>query len=147
MTVTFSRLALAITLVAVTCTLYFVFRFVGIPAWMSLTLVVSLALSIASFAQAATFAGLSQTRWHRSPSMRRFWFDFAWSILVAVPAALTLRARFLYLMYGPSAVFKVQSWLGWLGSGGSIETLLVMFVFMMGIASLACLFINRFFDE
>ena len=139
-----SKLAIAITPMVAATALYFVLKGIGMPDWMLLALSVSTALIIASLSQAATIAYRSGTRWYRSPALRKFGSDLALSVVVSVPLSALLHARFLFLMYGTGSVFSHQGWANWLGAGGGIRTLFVMFTFAFGAASLVRLFTNRF---
>jgi len=141
---TLNKIIQASTPVVAAVLLYVAFGYLGIVDSLRLGLSACMALTAASFAQAATLASLSGTRWYRSPALRKFGSDFAVSAAVAVPIAVLLHARYLYSVSGIRLVFNPLGWTAWLVAGGGVKTLFVSFVFVLGIASLGRLFINRF---
>ena len=141
---TLSKIVTAATPVVAATALYFFLSHIGMPQWMTLTLTVSVALIIASLVQSVTICTRSGTRWWRSPALRKFGSDFVVSAVVAVPVAILLHARFLWLSYGPRAVLESRSWTGWLDTGGGINTIFFVFTVACGIAAFWRLVTRRF---
>ena len=126
------------------CVLYYLLGLLGLVPWMKLVLSVSIAISAASFAQAATIASMAQTRFYRSRAIGGFARDAALALVLSLPISIGLHVRYIYLTTGSlPAIFRSLEWACWLTEGRGWATWFSVYVMCMGIASLIRLFINR----